>query len=90
MNMTQNWVLLELIEEKKTDLALPEGYEKSVADEDTFFKVLGVGPECTIAELDALVAVNPIKGMIRMKLPNYAKPVFAVQDTEIIGVLERK
>ena len=86
MKMATNWMRLKLHNKLKSDIALPEGFEKSVADDDAFFEVIGVGPDCTV-EVGEIVAVNPMRGVIRMRLPDEDSATFAIQETELIGIL---
>lgn len=88
MKLATNWIRMKLHEPHKTDLALPEGFEKSVADDDAFFEVLEKGPDCEIVEIGQIIAVNPIRGVIRIRIPGESGATFAIQETELIGVLK--
>jgi len=87
MKMATNWMHIKLYNQKKSELALPEGFEKSVADDDAFFEVIGLGPDCELVKVGDIVAVNPMRGVIRMRLPGEDGATFAIQETELIGTL---
>jgi hypothetical protein len=87
MKMAFNWMHLKLHEHKKTSLTLPDHIEKSVADDDAFFEVIGIGPECEHVKVGQIVAVNPIHGVIRMRLPKAEGATFALRESELIGTL---
>ena len=88
MQMATNWIRMKLHQPNKTELALPEGFEKSVADDDAFFEVIGTGPDCLYVLLGQIIAVNPIRGVIRIRVPGEDFASFAIQETELIGILK--
>ena len=92
MQMREDWLRMKLYEEKKVaELALPQGYERSVSEDDVFFQVLEVGPQVKEVKIGNIVAVSIMSAnMFRMKLPNEEFKSFATREPDILGILRKQ
>lgn len=87
MRMCANWIRMRSFDIKPSGLALPQGYEKKMTDEDAFFEVLDIGPEVTKCSCGDIIAASPMGGIMKFKVPEEDFTCYAVRDDEIIGII---
>lgn len=91
MRMLCDWMRIKLVEpEKKIGLSLPEGYEKNVSDEDTFFQVMEIGPDVKEVKTGMVIVCSFMSGMFRFKLPGESFKSFAIREHDVLGIISKQ
>jgi len=88
MRMLGDWIRIRLVDRPRgADLALPEGYERNVQDEDTLFMVLETGPAVNNVRTGHIIVCSFMSGMFRFKLPDDDFKSFAIREGDVLGIV---
>ena len=92
MRMRSDWMRIKLVEDVSTGpkLALPQGYERNVNDEDTFFQVMETGPLVKDVKTGCVIVCSFMSGMFRFKLPDDDFKSFAVREGDVLGIISKQ
>ena len=90
--MLGDWMRIKLVDKVATgpQLALPEGYERNVNDEDTFFQVMETGPLVKDVKTGCVIVCSFMSGMFRFKLPDEDFKSFAIREGDVLGIISQQ